>query len=116
MNNDPIGEALDEAIQRHEDALQKLRQAREEHHRQHTARRRRRTRKGGFRRGSLPSQVAEVLREVKEPLTTAEIVIFLEGRDIKTSTRIVSAGLARYVKARKVFGQTEDGKYELLEK
>ncbi len=116
MNGDPIIEALEEAIRRREEELDQLRVALEERRRQSAAKPRKRTRRRGFRAGSLPALIAEILKESKRPMTTAEIAIELKGRGRDESTRIVSASLSRYVKLVKVFRQTEDGRYELLEK
>jgi hypothetical protein len=114
MNEDPIAEALEEAIRRREDEIGRLRRALEQHRRRAVEAQPRRRRKGGLRRGSLPFQIAEILKE-DGPLTTAEVVIGLRLKGVESSTRTVSSALSRYGKEGRFFRQAKDGKWELIE-
>ena len=114
MNDDPIAEALEEAIRRREGEVERLRRALAQHRLKAVVGKPRR-RKRGLRRGGLPLQIAEILKE-SEPLTTGQVVMNLKAKGIETSARVVSSALSRYAKEGRFFRQTEDGKWDLIEK
>jgi hypothetical protein len=71
----------------------------------------RRRRRSGFKQGSVPFLVHEILTTMGTPLTPAELAEALASYDKKVTTNILAGSLNRYMG--KVFDRTEDGKYTL---
>jgi hypothetical protein len=70
----------------------------------------RRRRPSGFRQGSVPFLVHEILSVTDTPLTPAEIADLLAATyEKRITTNILAGSLNRYMG--KIFDRTEDGKY-----
>ena len=73
---------------------------------------RKRSRKAsGPKPGSVPSAIAECLREAGKPLGAAEISERLAKKGKPIASRFIAAAMNRYIKAGRVFTQTADGLY-----
>src|SRR5438445_4719515 len=73
---------------------------------------RRRRRSKGFKQGSLPYLVHEILTENKAPMPAADLAEALKKRGKAVGTNIIAGSLNRYMG--KIFDRTNEGMYVLI--
>ena len=69
--------------------------------------------KTGFRPGSIPQRIHEILKDKEgQAMTASELALELTARGEKVESKLIAASVARYIG--KVFRRNEEGKYLLV--
>ena len=109
--NEAVKEVIKAAIETKRREIEQLEEALRNMETEDGPKLRRRRRRSGFKQGSVPFLVHEILTANGDPLTPADLAEALESYGKKVTTNILAGSLNRYMG--KIFERTEDGRYAL---
>lgn len=113
--SNPVVMAIQAAIEVKKRELQELEAALSKYQREANAGKQKKLRfraKTGFKPGSIPQRIHEILKDKNQPMTASELSAELTARGEKVESKLIAASVARYIG--KVFQRNEEGKYLLV--